>query len=474
MNLSFIDGLSQSLNTSSSTQTVYKLLIQNNNTYGLSTLNITCLDEVSLLAVTCNVTPMNFDVWNMGDYRGGLYRSYSLPRLSANSYLYYISPKWANYSVDYWGSVISTDGTYPQRTFNYSNESFSNASHIRNLYLLSAGVGVYNVFQVITYGNSVISGAHITITRTIGGSEVIITEGTTDNAGTFAAYLSPNYQYVITVTAVGYSPQVITLTPVGGTYTITMATMSSYFNYTSDIEGVVYTKYPPSGTLLQDGTYNFSFELYSERSIIYNCSFNLYDYNGTSLVNVSGCNDTTPNQGGSIYQVFNTTGITKIIYGEYYITYWNSSGNTTSIYKIEGDARWRIIPSTSGNYWTSLKSALYDFTNLPEWGTNPQTTDFSRIVFFFIFFAIVLAALNFYTGYDTAYPGSFIYIMVGIVFLMTIFNGLAGPGFFYLAGATNRTFFGTFAGVMDNWILFFHFFLLLWIYFFTTQRRYQS
>jgi len=109
-----------------------------------------------------------------------------------------------------------------------------------------------------------------------------------------------------------------------------------------------------------------------------------------------------------------------------------------------------------------------------------QTADFSRIVFFFLFFSIFLAIVNFYTSYDTAYPGAFVYIAMGVVFLLSAYNGADGPGWFYLAGATNHNYFCSgdtycwFARVIDNWILFGHFFMLALIYFFTTNKRYQA
>jgi hypothetical protein len=59
-----------------------------------------------------------------------------------------------------------------------------------------------------------------------------------------------------------------------------------------------------------------------------------------------------------------------------------------------------------------------------------------------------------------------------LVFIGSAFNGVSGPGWFYLAGATNHNWFG--AEIIDNWIVCFHFTLLAAIYFFTTNKRYQA
>jgi hypothetical protein len=154
-----------------------------------------------------------------------------------------------------------------------------------------------------------------------------------------------------------------------------------------------------------------------------------------------------------------------------------------------------------------LISALNDLINLPEWGGQcgtgyslrddgwcypdsgigdrywNQTSDFSRIVFFFLGLAIILAILNFYTGYDTAYPGAFIYIMTIMVLILSSVNVITGQGYFYLRGATAGSYLcnyiptttACFASTFfDNYILFFLFGLLSLIYFFTTNKRYAS
>jgi hypothetical protein len=247
--------------------------------------------------------------------------------------------------------------------------------------------------------------------------------------------------------------------------------------------------------------YNFTFTVHSKINNIYNCSFVIRQING-SIVNSSfGCNSSAPSagDGGRIDKMINVTGKGQLK-GAYYIE--TTNGTIT----LEGDARWYLVNITSRNYYGNLKYVLKDIILMPEWGGQcdigftlnetdlycynndgsgerywNQTADFSRIVFFFLVFAIICAAVNFATSYDTAYPGAMIYVMVAVVIIMNLGNGVAGPGFFYLPGATNSYYFCmgsheycTIARTVDNWILPVHFILLALIYFFTNNKRYQS
>jgi len=216
--------------------------------------------------------------------------------------------------------------------------------------------------------------------------------------------------------------------------------------------------------------------------------------NGSIIGTAFGCNSPSPGYGGTINVSIDTTGINQL-YGEYYITLANSSGFYN--YYIERDAKWRNIHilNKSQSGWAE---AIRDLIDLPEWGDCPngyllnatdklcydstgatavrgQTADFNRIVFFFLFLSIILGILNFFTGYDTAYPGAFLFLLWGAITMFSLVNGIAGPGYFYLseALATDNAF-GYFAGVFNNWAIWFNVSLLATIYFFTTNKRYQS
>jgi hypothetical protein len=395
-------------------------------------------------------------------------------------------------------TVISTEtlqyshsetGTYPQRRVTFTNETYSSTLTTKTLYLLNYNNGITSNYQVITVGNQVIAGAHIVITRLINGNQTLVTDGFTDASGQISFFLNPNYEHTFTVTATGFAQQVITIRPSQAQYTITMGTQSNPFLYTNTIEGLSYVIYPPSGIIL-DGIYNFSLKVSNSLTpSIYNCTMNIKVPNGTFIASVTGCSG--PGYGGTISTQINST-IYPQLYGEYYLTLANNTR-----YYIERDAKWRNIhiQSSGGTNWADAVRSMID---LPEWGDCPggydlnstdsvcydqfgnqavrgQTADFNRIVFFFLFFAIILAILNFFTGYDTAYPGAFIYLTAGLVILLSLVNGIAGPGYFYLADALKTdNMFGYFSSLINNWIVAINFTMLAVIYFFTTNKRYQA
>jgi hypothetical protein len=466
-------------------------------------VNLTFKDEVLLSQM--NAT-MDSSTWYYSMSYGAVNRSFTYTNSShVYDYTFCDLPVFPttirSKDLQVWAELKyshSSSGTFPQRTYWLTNVSMYNGTMYNyTLYLLNYNNGVTSSYQVITVGNQVIPGAYIKIERYIGSTLTKIAEGTTDSAGTVTFFLNPNYQHTITVSKTGYLSQVVYIYPSQSTYTITMGTTSNLFYPNNTIEGITYYKWPPSG-MITYGMYNFTFEVYSRNLNIYNCSFNITYRNGTLINSSTGCNDSTPNHGGVISMMVNTSALkdNRIIGGYYYMM------NSTLI-RVEGDAVWMRVVVNSKNYWTSIRSVLNDSLNLEEWGGQcpenytmntthtgnatlddeyylwcmaddgsgdkvwTQTTDFSKFVFFFLFLAIIMAALNFYTGYDTAYPGAFLYVLVPIIFIMSAFNGIAGPGFFYMAGATRWEPF-------NNWIFFINVAMLAWIYFTTTNKRYQA
>jgi hypothetical protein len=478
-------------NSTWDTQDVYKMFIMNNasSLFGdspINTIKFTCIDDTTDEQINCTVNP-TFKVWNPDTYPTGTYRSYTLSNSSNTSVKYYyklptddiLTP--SNFTANI--SLTASATGYPSKTFIYNGISLGDTSQNKNLYLTSSSSGLYVSFMTITIGSSVISGVHVVVQRDISGVMTTIASGDTDSAGIVTFWLNPTLSHIITFSKSGYTSQTYTITPTQTFYTITMAGSGAggtgYFNYTSPLEGISWNTFPPVGPTicLLDGLYNFTFEVTSRTSNIYNCTMNISLMNGTSIAYITGCNDSAPDPGtgGLIYTLINSSITTDRILGAYYITV-NLTNGTIEVVKLEGTgARWKCVPTPGSGVYTGLKAALKDLVNLPDWGTNPQTTDFSKIVFFFLLMAILLACLNFFTGYDTAYPGAFIYIMLGLVVIFSLANGLAGPGFFYLSGAVKLNVFGVDASpVMDNWILAGHFFLLAIIYTFTTLKRYQA
>lgn len=461
-------------NISSSHNVSSMVLSLCNSSVSKNVLNVTFRDESGLIAkmnATMDLASFSYRHGNSDNH------TYTFTNTTHNyEYDFCIYPiytpgtVYVEYELSYSNSET---GTYPQRK-NFYNETFINSSVTNKvLYLLNYNNGLTSTYNVVTIGNQVISDVFVTVSRNVGGTNVEISNGYTDDAGSISFFLNPNYDHVFTFSKSGYTTLTQTIKPTQTTYTITMGTSTNYFYYTYPLEGISYVIWPPSG-IIQSGMYNYTFKVYSRSSNIKNCSFYIYRGNGTLLNSSVACNLTGSfTNGGTANVWINTSGV-DTLYGQYFITLSNGT------YKIEGDAQWKNVNISSKNFGRSIRTAINDSINLPEWGDDPQTNDFSRIVFFFLGLAIVLAMLNFYTGYDTAYPGAFLYVVTAVVILMSAINGFSGPGFFYLdvvqitTTATPHSFFGGFERIINNWILPAHFLLLSGIYFFTTQKRYQA
>jgi hypothetical protein len=496
-------------NSTFKNQTIYPLLFGPcDSAINLTTkvLNISFIDETTGLYM--NAT-MDSSSWIYSPSINSATKTFTFSNTTHNKeYNFCIYPSFLSYitSSETLQYSHSESGTYPQRRVVFNETYFNSTLTNKILYLLNFNNGITSNYQVISVGNQVIPGAYIKVERLIGSSLVKLTDGYTDNAGTISFFLNPNYDHILTISKTGYTTQTQTIRPSGGTYTITLGTASNYFYYANPTEGITWVIYPPSG-ILESGRYNFSLQVYSRNSNIYNCSFNIKYLNGSVYNSTYGCNSSYPNMGtgGTIAKMINFTSKGLLI-GEYFITTTNNT-----LIKLEGDARWREVNFNKSYYGTSIMSALNDSLNLPEWGGNcpdgytinqsdlycyandgsgdkiwNQTTDFNRIVFFFLFFVIILAILNFYIGYDTAYPGAFILVMTLVVLILTGFNGIAGPGWFYLYGVANSDFFCNssyriigsscdyMSKIIENWIVAFYFVLLSVIYLATTMKRYQT
>lgn len=438
-----------------------------NTTLNFKVLNITFIDETTLLRVNATIDNSLFTYFRSASVNKTL--TY-INTTHAMEFWFCAYPQWFDsFSNDYYIQYSKTDGgTYPQRTTFFNETEYNSSITSKTLYLLNYNNGLTSSYNVVTIGNQIITDVYVRVERVINGQTVLISDGYTDSAGTISFFLNPNYEHTFTFSKPGYTTQTQTIKPTQTAYTITMGSSTNYFYYTDALEGISYTIWPPSG-IVRDGNYNFTLKVYSRSSNILNCSFYIYNETQGLIGSAAGCNSTTTTNGGTAFKMINLTGVNKA-YGQYFVTL--DSGLT---YRLEGDAQWKNVNISNRAYWTSIRSAINDSINLPEWGDNPQTTDFSRIVFFFLILAITLAILNFFTGYDTAYPGAFIYVMTAIVVIMSAINGVAGPGFFYLDVIQGRhSIFGGFTSVINNWILPVHFVMLSFIYFFTTQKRYQS
>lgn len=456
------------VNTTPVTQKVNQLLLSpcdntnvNNNTF----INISFKDETDFSPLNATISLSSW-VYYLDDLVAN--KTFTFLNVTKNlNYAFCGTPANSTIKAAAIIQYASPDGaTYPQRLTSLAG-TYTNVTTQETLYLLSSTAGIYSSYSIVNTLGVTIPGAHVVVTRVINGNTVTVGDAYTDSAGSVTFWLNPNFDHTFTVTKSGYQSITTNIRPTQSLYTITLgsSTTSNNFYYTNLLEGLYWSKSPASG-ILAPGLYNFTFSLNTSKANIQGCSFELDYQNGTQISSATGCSV----DGGILVIALNTTGKGNLN-GKYYVTI-----NGTTI-TLEADARWVEINMgnfSSGGFFTGLKSAFQDITKWPEWGTNPQTADFSRIVFFFLLFSIVLAILNFYLSYDTAYPGAIIYVVTAIVFVLSAVGGVTGPGYFYLEGATNSTYLGTtFASIINNWLIAFHMVLLSIIYYFTTLKRYQ-
>jgi hypothetical protein len=218
-----------------------------------------------------------------------------------------------------------------------------------------------------------------------------------------------------------------------------MGGSSTYLLYNSSLDGLTYSRYPPSG-ILAPGEYNFTFAAYHTKGLLENCSMAfLNDSRGVINITYGLINGTTCNLS------FRDFPFTNSMFGKYSV---NING---SWIVLEGDAHWINVSINTTGLGLSIFSFINDSISLQEWGDNPETNDFSRIAFFFLILAIIIGALNYYSNYDALYPGSSIYIITAAIFAGSVVNS---HGFFYM----NATSLGDFG---NNWILFLLSFMIM-------------
>jgi len=426
----------------------------NGSTY--PSLNFTFKDEINNSAINGTINLFTLNYWISSSAISSNY-NYVTGLVNNENYTFCIYPNWTSMSSNYNISFSGTD--YPQRRYYGASQALSNTTKQQTFYLVPAS-GIYSTIAVITIASKAIPGALVTLERQINNIWTIVTQDFTDSAGTVTFFVDPNSNYRITIVKEGYATQQLTMRLTQSIYSIKLGTEVSEFISPSWMEGITYSIRPPSG-FLEPGIYNFTLMIRAINNNLDDCMFDLWFVNGTSWLNATGCNSS----GGTL--VIPDVNFTQNLYGRVSIEI------NGTWYVLESYANWKNVTfNITGNIFTTLADAIRDAINLPEWGENPQTADFNKIVFFFFMTALMLAVLNYYTGYDAVYPGMCLYVITAIVFVLSIANGILGHGFFYLEGFKSM---GTRLGdFVNNWIIFGFFALVSAGNLFSTMRRQQQ
>jgi len=142
-----------------------------------------------------------FNYW-LGD--GSVNKTLTFINNTANpSYPFCSIPLDKSLNVD---MVVQYKNTtsYPQRTYDPPVQILTNTTTNKTLYLLNTVDGIYVTFQVLTGGNTPISGTLVNATRVIGSEDVIVGDGTTGAGGSVTFWLNPDFLHTMSFLKTGY------------------------------------------------------------------------------------------------------------------------------------------------------------------------------------------------------------------------------------------------------------------------------
>lgn len=448
-NLTYASGDSQS--TPITTQTVLPInLTICGGSQNVSYINFTFADENTGASINASTDAGVFN-YNIG---GGTQNKTLLYQNAAEipSYAYCFTP--SNLSVNTSVSYQYSATNYPARTF-VEDYILTNTTTNKTLYLLSSSDGLYVTFQTVNNLGTPLTGVQVTASRDISGTETIVGEGTTDSAGTITFWLNPNIVHTISASGQGCTSTSFSVTPTQSVYTITLSCTGDQSYSTSPIAGIAFQKTPPSGVIV-NGTTNFQYSVFTLTSnvSIVKAKFELGYFNGTvistneTLVSsgLASCTSTQCN-----LSIIRNVAVGDELRGRYFVDVGNG------YVLLEGAAQWRSIRSTPEKT-TTLKYFFSDLKDIFEGWTTPTCSysddglqgtnctldalelqnklEYSRLVFFFLVFAILISVLGKATGYDGSNPGIFIYLVAVVIIILSLVGGLSGEGFFYYSNLT--------------------------------------
>lgn len=467
-------------NTPTFTQTVnpINLTICGAAPQNIPYINFSFYDESTLTSINAS-TDVAFFTYNIGGGTVNKTLLYQNSTQSASRAFCFNPPnRTVQSSVSY--QYSATD--YPQRTFT-STYDLTNVTTNQTLYLLGSADGIYVTFQYVTNLGTTLSGVDVSASRDVSGSQVVVGQGLTDSSGSITFWLNPNYVHTIIGSRSDCVASSFSVTPTQSAYTITMQCSGTQTYDTSPISGIVFQKSPNSGPIgLGTTTFRYSVFSTSENITLTKAKFELFRSNGT-IININE-SLVSSNYTFCTSQQCNLTLVYTIQSGDDIKSrYFVDIGNGYVL--LEGDAHWRAVV-TPPNRTTSLKFVLQDIRSIfGDWdaptcsfsddgleGTActqdavalQNKLEYSRLVFFFLIMAVVLAVLGKTTGYDGTNPGIFMWIIGIIIILGSLVGGISGEGFFYYSNLTGFHF-------LNNYILAFTMIMMMIGYWCMLNRR---
>ncbi len=377
-----------------------------NSTLTVPYINLTFKDEETTIATNATIDTSTWTYY-LGD--GTINKTLLYSTTDANeSYGFCFSP--SDKTVTSAVELQYSDTGYPQRRWSTSG-SLTNTTSTPTLYMLASADGTYSVYQVQdTVGNG-IQGVAVKVERQFAGVWTLVEQGITDSAGGFTAWLNPDYDHRITFTKSGYTTQQVIVRPSSSIYTVVMGTGGSAAAYNSSMEGLSWVVYPDLGKVIFPNTTQiFLFNITANLTNLVSCKMEVINNDSVSLGLTTGCNS----QGGNL-SLSIPVGENKSVRSVYSVNIGDG------YFILDADAYWIIMTVNIPERGT-IVAFFKHARDLNEFGSDNNRQEYSRVVFFFLMLAIIMAFLSKTTGWDLITTGGSLVFMNFII----LFGSYAG------------------------------------------------
>tara|TARA_Y100000310_G_scaffold95718_2_gene93514 strand:- start:1632 stop:3281 length:1650 start_codon:yes stop_codon:yes gene_type:complete len=417
---------------------VYSMNFTNSNCSVNTALNITYLDEDTLLNMNGTIKPLTFTFNSADNY---YYTNQENTELPSQTYCLNGPTYLDNTSLSLTPTgTIKYDATgYPLRTHFFSSALTGNNVTNLALYLLSSDDGIYSSIQVQNTASVSIPGALIVVERQFTGVWVEIGRGNTDDAGMVTFWVNPNYEHRYTISADTYETKVVTITPTQETYTVQLvSTGQDVLEYESGQTTIQYNLFPALGPITTTGTFNFGYDISSDQANLRGCRVYLNYKNGTNIGNETGCDTASTYAGDTISVSYNLQAgdRLKAVLELRIASTCSTEDNICAGGPRDGqtcgtDTDCEIWGVMDADAWWDQYNVTTDtgaglrgvFTNLKgwnAWSSNDIEAEYSRTMAVFLALFILLGVFTSMTRWDSQWPGATLIAVWGIIMFLSM------------------------------------------------------
>ena len=286
-----------------------------------------------------------------------------------------------------------------QRTF-IDSLTLTNTTAQKILFLLPTRLGIFATFRTEDTVSNTIRLVNAVITRTLGGAEINVASGLTDDSGIAVFFLNPDVSYMGTFSKTGFTTNQFTFVPITDTRIVIMGTVGGEVNGTQITLGTTYDILPKNQTLNNNTDVTFGFNVTSGQDITL-ISMNITNSSGGQLGFQSNAGQ------GFISQVINTGNLTKII-GRYEI---QTANETIKIVKL-----WIVGTEFEGDYSLFKQMKLF---------LDYEFSDFIRLL---IVIAVIFGIIIFMSAREiTDTSESKVMVVILLLWVFSLFGWLDNP-----------------------------------------------